>query len=117
MRPTRPTTWSKEGAPSASGASRSFGGWKGKADDGRPSPPDPHSQSWERGSGGEGRRPGKDEPMKVDTPLTGMALGAVPAVARRAEALGYDAVNAGETTHDAFMLLTLAAEHTERVAI
>src|SRR5438067_7156234 len=51
MRPTRPTTWSKEGAPSASGASRSFGGWKGKADDGRrPSPPDPLSQSWERGN-------------------------------------------------------------------
>jgi probable F420-dependent oxidoreductase len=55
--------------------------------------------------------------VKVDTPITGMALREVPATARRAEALGYDAVNAGETTHDAFMLLTLAAEHTERVAI
>jgi probable F420-dependent oxidoreductase len=41
----------------------------------------------------------------------------VPAIARRAEALGYDAISSGETTTDPFIRLTLVAEHTKRVAL
>lgn len=54
--------------------------------------------------------------MKVETHLpTDLRL--VPAAARRAEALGYDAVVAAETGHDPFLPLALAAEHTARVGL
>lgn len=41
----------------------------------------------------------------------------VPAQARLAEELGYDAVTTGELSHDSILIMTLAAEHTERVEV
>jgi probable F420-dependent oxidoreductase len=41
----------------------------------------------------------------------------VPAQAKLAEELGYDAVTTGETVHDSILVMTLAAEHTERVEV
>jgi probable F420-dependent oxidoreductase len=52
--------------------------------------------------------------MKLDSGL-GMNLAAVPAVVRELEELGYDGVLAAETSHDPFLLLALAAEHSDRV--
>ena len=54
--------------------------------------------------------------MKVVAGIGG-DLANVPAAARRAEELGYDAVTTGETMHDSIPIMTLAAEHTERVEV
>ena len=54
--------------------------------------------------------------MKVVAGIGG-DLAKVPAAARRAEELGYDAVTTGETQHDSIPIMTLAAEHTERVEV
>lgn len=44
-------------------------------------------------------------------------LAAVPAYARRAEALGFDGVHVPETIHDALAVALLALEHTTRVTV
>lgn len=54
--------------------------------------------------------------MKVSTGVGGK-LRDVPAQARRAEELGYDSITTGETQHDSILIMTLAAEHTERVEV
>jgi probable F420-dependent oxidoreductase len=54
--------------------------------------------------------------MKVVTGVGG-DLKRVPEQARRAEELGYDAVTTGETQHDSILVMTLAAEHTQRVEV
>ena len=54
--------------------------------------------------------------MKVDGTI-GADLERAAEQARRAEADGYDAVWTGETSHDPFFPLVLAAEHTERVGL
>jgi probable F420-dependent oxidoreductase len=54
--------------------------------------------------------------MKIDGGLGG-DLSKVGAQAKRAEAVGYDAVWTAETAHDPFFPLLLAAEHTERVEL
>jgi probable F420-dependent oxidoreductase len=54
--------------------------------------------------------------MKVVAGIGG-DLRRVPEAARRAEELGYDAVTTGETAHDSIPIITLAAEHTERVEV
>ncbi len=54
--------------------------------------------------------------MKVDGGIGGDLRGAGKA-ARRAEDQGYDGVWSAETSHDPFLGLTLAAEHTERVKL
>jgi probable F420-dependent oxidoreductase len=54
--------------------------------------------------------------MKVVTGVGG-DLAEVPAQARRAEELGYDAITTGETQHDSMLIMALAAEHTERVEV
>ena len=54
--------------------------------------------------------------MKVDGGMAGMLEGA-GAAAAEAEAAGYDAVWGAETSHDPFLPLLLAAEHTERIEI
>ena len=54
--------------------------------------------------------------MKVVTGVGG-DLKRVAEQARRAEELGYDAVTTGETQHDSILVMTLAAEHTQRLEV
>ena len=55
--------------------------------------------------------------MKFDTGLAARTLREVPAAARAAEEMGFDAVWTAETAHDPYLPIALAAEHTERVAL
>jgi probable F420-dependent oxidoreductase len=55
--------------------------------------------------------------FRVDTGMYRSRLGEAAAAAMRAEALGYDAITTAETSHDPFLPLTLAAEHTSRIQI
>lgn len=54
--------------------------------------------------------------MKVDTGIIEL-LSAVPELARRGEAAGFDGLWSAETTYDPFFPLVLAAEHTSRVEL
>jgi probable F420-dependent oxidoreductase len=54
--------------------------------------------------------------MKVDGTI-GADLARAATQAQQAEADGYDAVWTGETSHDPFFPLLLAAEHTERIGL
>jgi probable F420-dependent oxidoreductase len=55
--------------------------------------------------------------MKIDINIAIDDLRDVPALARDAEALGFDGIWASETRHDPFLPLALAAEHTSRVRL
>jgi len=55
--------------------------------------------------------------MKFDLALAPFSLSEVPALARRAEALGADGLFTSETQHDPFLPLALAAEHTSHVEL
>jgi probable F420-dependent oxidoreductase len=55
--------------------------------------------------------------MKLDVNIAIDSLRDVPALARDAEALGFDGLWASETRHDPFLPLALAAEHTGRVSL
>lgn len=55
--------------------------------------------------------------MKVDTGVVFQRLSDVPAVAQWAEATGFDGLWTAETSHDPFLPLTLAAEHTSRIEL
>ena len=55
--------------------------------------------------------------MKIDVALGIEGLGDVPAMAREAEALGFDGLWTAETRHEPFLPLALAAEHTRRVSL
>ncbi|HXG51662.1 MAG TPA: TIGR03617 family F420-dependent LLM class oxidoreductase [candidate division Zixibacteria bacterium] len=55
--------------------------------------------------------------MKFDTGLLVHDLSAMPAIARAAEALGFDGLWTFETAHDAFLPLVLAAEHSRRLTL
>jgi probable F420-dependent oxidoreductase len=55
--------------------------------------------------------------MRVESLLPGDDLSAVPAAVRRAEALGFDGVVVPETSHNPFMALALAAEHSTRLTL
>ena len=55
--------------------------------------------------------------MKVDALLAQADLATVGEQAKRIESVGYDCVFTGETAHDPFLPLTLAAEHTERLEL
>ena len=55
--------------------------------------------------------------MKFDTGLMTANLRDVPAAAKAAERMGFDALWTAETGHDAFFPLVLAAEHTERIEL
>jgi probable F420-dependent oxidoreductase len=46
-----------------------------------------------------------------------LPLAAVPAYARRVEAMGYDGLQVSETIHDALAVAVLVAEHTHRLTI
>ena len=51
--------------------------------------------------------------MYLDASLPPVSLGRVPAIARAAEAAGFDALWSTETMHDPFLPAALAAEHTQ----
>ncbi len=55
--------------------------------------------------------------MKFDIAISPSSLSEVPALGRRAEALGADGLFTGETQHDPFLPLALAAEHTTRIEL
>jgi len=55
--------------------------------------------------------------MKIDGIVMGSDLGAIGRGARELEDLGYDGVLSAEITHDPFLPLVVAAEHTERVQL
>ncbi|MBV8950593.1 MAG: LLM class F420-dependent oxidoreductase [Actinobacteria bacterium] len=55
--------------------------------------------------------------MKIDGGLPGNDLRAVPHVARELEQLGYSGAFSAETSHDPFLPLLLAAEHTEQLEL
>ena len=55
--------------------------------------------------------------MRVDALLPLDDLRMIPADSRRAEELGFDGVVVAETTHNPFVALALAAEHTGRVTL
>ena len=61
-----------------------------------------------------GARPGMRVYAGMDPRLP---LSAVPAHARRVEALGYDGLHVAETVHDALAVALLAIEHTERIVV
>jgi len=54
--------------------------------------------------------------LKIDAGIPDV-LADVPAQARALEAAGYDGLACAETSHDPFMPLALAAEHTDRVEL
>ncbi len=53
--------------------------------------------------------------MKLDASLPSVPLKDVPAIARAAEALGFDALWSTETQHDPFLPCALIAEHTQKL--
>jgi len=55
--------------------------------------------------------------MKVESQLPIDDLSAIPTAVRRAEALGFDGVIVPETSHNPFMALVLAAEHSTRLTL
>jgi alkanesulfonate monooxygenase SsuD/methylene tetrahydromethanopterin reductase-like flavin-dependent oxidoreductase (luciferase family) len=55
--------------------------------------------------------------VKLDTGLLSASLRHVPAAARAAEEIGFDALWTAEARHDPFLPLVLAAEHTTRVKL
>lgn len=55
--------------------------------------------------------------MKVDSGLMGMQLGEMGERAKELEALGYDGLMTAETSHDPFLPLAVAAEHTKRIEL
>src|SRR5574341_2143586 len=55
--------------------------------------------------------------MRVETHLPIDEFSAIPAAVRRAEALGFDGVVVPETSHNPFMALALAAEHSTRLTL
>lgn len=55
--------------------------------------------------------------MKFDTTLLTHQLEEIPALARAAQALGFDGIWTSETAHDAFFPLLLAAEHTRTLSV
>ncbi len=55
--------------------------------------------------------------MKLDTGIMPSSLRAVAEEARHAEEMGFEALWTAETSHDPFLPLALAAEHTSRVKL
>ena len=55
--------------------------------------------------------------MKVYAGLPTRDPREVPAQAKRAEALGFEGISFGELANDVFLMVTLALEHTQRVAV
>jgi probable F420-dependent oxidoreductase len=55
--------------------------------------------------------------LKIDATIPVVGLRDVPAIARAAEDIGFDALWSSETQHDPFLPLVLAAEHSSRIQL
>ena len=55
--------------------------------------------------------------MKIDGGLMGTDLATLAGTARELEEVGYDGAQSAETSHDPFLPLLVAAEHTERLEL
>ncbi len=55
--------------------------------------------------------------MKVDSGLMGVGFSEMAARARELEEFGYDGLTTAETSHDPFLPLMIAAEHTSRIQL
>jgi probable F420-dependent oxidoreductase len=55
--------------------------------------------------------------MKFDTTLLSNSLSQMPALTKAAEEMGFDGIWTSETAHDAFLPLTLAAEHSQNLSL
>ncbi len=55
--------------------------------------------------------------MKIDIDIPFSNLLDMPHLARAAEEIGFDGLWVGETQHDPFLPLALAAEHTTRIGL
>lgn len=55
--------------------------------------------------------------MKIDTNIVVRDMRQVPALARAAEAIGFDGLWSSETSHDPFLMSALVAEHTQRAKL
>src|SRR5262245_46911712 len=55
--------------------------------------------------------------MKVDTGVMAPDIAGIGPRAKELEELGYDGLLTAETSHDAFLPLAIAAEHTERIEL
>jgi probable F420-dependent oxidoreductase len=55
--------------------------------------------------------------MKIDTNLFVSSLRDVPAYARAAESMGFDAIWVSETSHDPFLMSALVAEYTRHIRL
>ena len=55
--------------------------------------------------------------MRVDGGIGGTSIPEIAKQARDLEDLGYDGIMTAETSHDPFLQLVIAAEHTERVEL
>ena len=53
--------------------------------------------------------------MKLDTSLPSVSLKDIPAIAKAAEEVGFDALWTSETQHDPFLPCALIAEHTSKL--
>jgi len=53
--------------------------------------------------------------MQLDTVFAPTSLNEIPALARAAEDVGFDALWTAETSHDPYLPLPIVAEHTERI--
>ncbi len=53
--------------------------------------------------------------MQLDTVFAPTSLNDIPALARSAEDVGFDALWTAETSHDPYLPLAIVAEHTERI--
>ncbi len=53
--------------------------------------------------------------MKLDTVIAPTSLNEIPALARAADDIGFDALWTAETSHDPYLPLPLVAEHSERI--
>jgi probable F420-dependent oxidoreductase len=53
--------------------------------------------------------------MQLDTVFAPTSLNDIPALARAAEDVGFDALWTAETSHDPYLPLAIVAEHTERI--
>ncbi len=55
--------------------------------------------------------------MKLDTVFAPTSLTAIPAIARAADDMGFAGIWTAETSHDPYLPLALAGEHTERIEL
>ena len=55
--------------------------------------------------------------MKLDTVFAPTSLAEIPAIARAADAMGFAGIWTAETSHDPYLPLALAGEHTERIEL